>query len=163
LACFHVELDRETRTVTLPDELTRILRQDRSLLRWYDELNHSTRNDIAKWIAEPKGSEARKRRAEQIAERLLAVMDAERELAPILQVAFARHPQARQGWDAMSASRRRAHLLGIFYYRSPDAQGRRIDKMLDDAAAVAERTPMKATGGEKESREKRNSKKKRAL
>jgi phosphatidylserine/phosphatidylglycerophosphate/cardiolipin synthase-like enzyme len=39
----------------------------------------------------------------------------------------------------MSAARRRGHLFGIYYYRTPDAQARRIDKMLDDAAAVAER------------------------
>ena len=79
------------------------------------------------------------RRAEQIAERLLNVMDAERELPPVLQVAFARHPGAREGWDEMSPSRRRGHLFGIFYYRTPDAQGRRIDKMLDDAIAIAEK------------------------
>jgi hypothetical protein len=163
LARFHIEFDRERRTATLPGELNGILKQDRSLRRWYDELNHSARNDIAKWIGEPKGSEARIRRAEQIAERLLAVMDAERELPPILQVAFARHPQARQGWDVMSPSRRRAHLFGIFYYRTPDAQGRRIDKMLDDAGAVAERIPRNAARSEKTKSKKRNSKKKRAL
>ena len=39
----------------------------------------------------------------------------------------------------MSASRRRAHLFGIFYYRTPDGQARRIDKMLDDATALAEK------------------------
>jgi len=139
VARFQMELDREERTVTIPDELKRILSEDRSLRRWYDELNYSTRNDIAKWVAEPKSAEARVRRAEQIAERLLAVMDAERELPPILQVAFARHPRAREGWDAMSASRRRAHLFGIFYYRTPDARARRIDKMLDDANALAEK------------------------
>src|SRR6202521_124957 len=122
VARFQIELDTEKRTVAVPDELKRILSEDRSLRRWYDELNHSARNDIAKWITEPKSAEARVRRAEQIAERLLAVMDAERELPPILQVAFARDPQARQGWDAMSPSRKRAHLFGIFYYRAPDAQ-----------------------------------------
>ena len=79
------------------------------------------------------------RRSEQIAERLLAVMDAERELPPVLQVTFARHPRARDGWNAMSVSRRRGHLFGIFYYRTPDAQARRIGKMLEDAIAVAER------------------------
>ena len=66
-------------------------------------------------------------------------MEAERELPPVLQLAFARHPRAREGWDLMSASRWRAHLLGIFYYRTPDAQARRIDKMLDDATALAEK------------------------
>ncbi len=148
VARFQIELDREERTVEIPDELKRILSQgllseDRSLRRWYDELNHSTRNDIDKWITEPKSGEARMRRAEQIAERLLNVMEAERELPPVLQVAFARHPRAREGWDEMSASRRRGHLFGIFYYRTPDAQGRRIDKMLDDAIAIAEKTSRK--------------------
>ena len=147
VAHFQIELDHEERTVTIPDELKRILSQGRlsearARRRWYDNLNHSTRNDIAKWISEPKSAEARERRAEQIAERLLAVMDAERELPPVLQLAFARHrhPGAREGWDCMSASRRRAHLFGIFYYRTPDGQARRIEKMLDDAAALAERT-----------------------
>jgi uncharacterized protein YdeI (YjbR/CyaY-like superfamily) len=135
----QMEPDLEERTVTIPDELKRILSEDRSLRRWYDELNYSARNDIAKWVAEPKSAEARVRRAEQIAERLLAVMDAERELPPILQVAFARQPRAREGWDRMSVSRRRGHLFGIFYYRTPDARARRIDKMLDDANALAEK------------------------
>ena len=139
VARFQIALDREERSVTIPNELKRILSEDRSLRRWHDELNHSTRNDIAKWIAEPKSAEARSRRAEQIAERLLNVMEAERELPPILQVAFSRHPRAREGWDGMSAPRRRGHLFGIFYYRTPDAQVRRIDKMLDDANALAEK------------------------
>jgi uncharacterized protein YdeI (YjbR/CyaY-like superfamily) len=143
VARFQIELDREERTVEIPDELKRIFSEARPLRCWYDELNHSTRNDIAKWITEPKSAEARVRRAEQIAERLLNVMEAERELPPVLQVAFARHPRAREGWDRMSASRRRGHLFGIFYYRTPDAQGRRIDKMLDDAVAIAEKTSRK--------------------
>ncbi len=140
----QMELDREERTVIIPHPLRRILSegllsQARALRRWYDGLNHSTRNDIAKWITDPKSVDARVRRAEQIAERLLNVMEAERELPPILQVAFARNSRAREGWEGMSASRRRGHLFGIFYYRTPDAQARRIDKMLDDATAVAEK------------------------
>jgi uncharacterized protein YdeI (YjbR/CyaY-like superfamily) len=142
VADFQLELDREERSVAMPIELKRILtahlgREERALLRWYDGLNHSTRNDIAKWISEPKSAPARSRRAEQLAERLLNVMEAERELPPILQVAFAHHPGARTGWDSMSPSRRRGHLFGIFYYRTPDSRGRRIDKMLEDASALA--------------------------
>ena len=143
VARFQIELDREERTVEIPDELKRILREDRSLRRWYDELNYSTRSDIDKWISEPKSGEARMRRAEQIAERLLNVMEAERELPPVLQVAFARHPHAREAWEEMSPSRRRGHLFAIFYYRTPDAQARRIDKMLDDAIAIAEKMSRK--------------------
>ena len=139
VARFQMELDSEQRIVTIPDEVKSILSEDRSLRRWYDGLNYSTRSDIAKWTTEPKSAEARVRRAEQIAERLLAVMEAERELPPVLQVAFARHPRAHEGWDRMSVSRRRGHLFGIFYYRTPDARARRIDKMLDDANALAEK------------------------
>jgi uncharacterized protein YdeI (YjbR/CyaY-like superfamily) len=148
VARFRIELDLEERSVVMPVELKRILSKDlgtdgRALMRWYDGLNHSTRSDIVKWIAEPKSVAARVRRAEQLAERLLSVMEAERELPPILQVALARHPKARAGWDLMSAPRRRGHLFGIFYYRTPDARGRRIDKMLDDANALAEKTSNK--------------------
>jgi uncharacterized protein YdeI (YjbR/CyaY-like superfamily) len=141
VARFQLELDTEARDVTIPDGIARIIKQDRALRRWYDTLNPSTRADIAKWITDPKTAAARQRRAEQLAERLLAVMDAERELPPVLQVAFARHrhPRARTGWDAMSPARRRGHLFAIFYYSTPDAQARRIEKMLDDAVAVADR------------------------
>lgn len=135
VARFQMEVDREDRTVAIPGELKGILSEDRALRGWYDKLNYSTRNEVARWVTEPKSGEARVRRAEQIAERLLNVMEAERELPPVLQVAFARHPRAREGWGRMSPSHRRAHLLGIFYYRTPDGQARRIDKMLEDAAA----------------------------
>ena len=143
VARFQIELDNEERTVTIPDELKRILKHDRELRGWYDGLNYSTRNDIAKWITEPRGAEARARRADQIAERMLNVMEAERELPPILQLAFARHPRAGEGWDGMSPSRQRGHLFGIYYYRTPDTQSRRIDKMLDDATAFADKMSAK--------------------
>lgn len=146
-ARFQLEFDGEQRIVKIPGELEGILQQDRSLRRWYDKLNPSTRNDIAKWVTEPKSAEARERRTEQIAERLLSVMEAEQELPPVLQRAFARNPSAREGWEAMSVSRRRGHLFGIFYYRNPDAQGRRIDKMLEDASALAEKMRTKKKSG----------------
>jgi hypothetical protein len=143
LAEIRIELDLKKRMARAPACLSAILRQEPSLEGWYEKLNHSTRVEIAKWIAEPKGTEAKIRRAEQMAERLFAVMDAERELPPILKLAFARKPGTRQGWDAMPPSRRRGHLLGIFYYRTPEAQSRRIAKMLDDARALAEKINMK--------------------
>lgn len=139
-ARFRLEPDTEERIVTVPVELKHALAEDRSVGRWFDQLNYSTRHEIAKWIAEPKSAEARSRRAEQMAERLLATMDAERELPPILQVAFARDPRAREGWKHMSASRRRGHLLAIFYYRTPEARARRVAKALEDAAALAEKS-----------------------
>jgi hypothetical protein len=43
----------------------------------------------------------------------------------------------------MSAARRRGHLLGIFYYRNPEARGRRIEKALQDAVEFAEKKASK--------------------
>jgi hypothetical protein len=136
-ARFQVERDVEERVVTVPDPLKRILAEDRSFRRWYEQLNHSTRNDIAKWVGEPKSADARVRRAEQIAERLLAVMDAEHELPPILQVAFARNPRARKGWDRMSTARRRAHLARHFLL--PDTEGARRADREDDGRCYGDR------------------------
>ena len=64
-------------------------------------------------------------------------MDAERELPPILRVAFARNPRAGEGWELMSVSRRRGHLLGIFYYREPEARARRVAKAVEEAITLA--------------------------
>jgi len=90
-------------------------------------------------VSEPKSPASRLRRAEQMGERLLATMDAERDLPPILKVALSRNPDAREGWERMSMAQRRSHLLGIFGYRTPESQARRIDKMLEVASAIAER------------------------
>src|ERR1035438_4670384 len=63
VARFQIELDSEERTVIVPDELKRILggisSEARSLRRWYDDLNYSTRSDIAKWIGDPRSEERR--------------------------------------------------------------------------------------------------------
>jgi len=135
----RMERDDTEREVSVPSELKRIFAEDRQLSRWHDKLNPSTRNDIAKWVTDPKSGAARVRRAEQIAERMLSVMEAEQELPPVLRVAFARNPGAKQGWDAMSAARRRGHLFGIFYYRNPEGQAKRIGKMMEDANTVADK------------------------
>ena len=135
---FRLEPDTRKRVAETPLPLKEILAEDRSFRRWYDRLNQSTKNDIAKWIGDPKSDAARARRAEQIAERLLAVMDAERELPPVLQVAFGRNPRVRDGWERMTAARRRSHLFGIFYYRTPEGRARRIEKLMAEAEAKSD-------------------------
>jgi uncharacterized protein YdeI (YjbR/CyaY-like superfamily) len=139
VARFRLQPDTEERVVALPYELKRALAEDRTLLRWFDQLNHSTRYEICKWVADVKTAEARQRRAEQMALRLFETMEAERELPPLLRVAFARHPLAGRGWDLMSPSHRRAHLLGIFYYRTPESRANRLEKTLQDAIAYTEK------------------------
>ena len=138
-AQFELEVDTEKRVLGIPEKLERILARDRAFRRWYDQLNSSTRNQVAKWVNEPASAAARERRAEQIAERLMETMEAETELPPLIRVALARDSQAREGWETMSLARRRSHLLGIFYYRTPEGRANRLGKMLDDARAIARR------------------------
>lgn len=138
-AKFSLEPDTEERRITVPAELESALAEDRALRRWFDRLNYSTRKYLVDSVTEVKSSEARVRRAGQMAERLLATMEAERELPPILRTAFARNPQAYEGWKRMSPSHRRGHLLGIFGYRDPKSRARRVTKMLQEAYEFAER------------------------
>lgn len=139
VARFRLEPDMDERVIRVPTELNRILAEDRSFQRWVEELNPSTRAEIAKWVTAPKRAETRTRRAGQIAERLLATMEAEQELPPVLKVAFARNPVAFDGWQKMSQAKRRGHLFGIFYYRTPEARSRRIEKMLGEAVELAQK------------------------
>ena len=88
---------------------------------------------------QPKSAASRVRRAEQVAEQLFSAMEAERELPPALKLAFTRDPRALEGWNLTSPSHRRGQLIAIFYYRSPDARARRIDKVVSEAIALAEK------------------------
>lgn len=129
--------DKERKDVPLPAELARVFRQEKGLQRWFAGLNRSTQNAINAWVAEVKGPDARGRRAEQIAERMLETMEAEVELPPLLQVAFRHAPVAYEGWLSMTPTQRRNELLGVFYYRTPEGRARRIDKLLAMAEARA--------------------------
>jgi uncharacterized protein YdeI (YjbR/CyaY-like superfamily) len=138
-AKFLMEPDTTARSVTVPQELLRVLSESKRLRKFYDSFNHSYRSYMTTWVAEPKSSEARMRRAEQIAERLMLTMEAEKELPPVLAVALARNPLAREGWERMPAGHRRSHLMGIFGYRNPESQGRRIAKAVQEMVAYAEK------------------------
>jgi hypothetical protein len=76
-------------------------------------------------------------------ERMLSTMDAERELPPMLRIAFGRDPRALEGWKLMSPTHRRGHLLGIFYYREPGSRARRLAKAVQEARQYAERAEQK--------------------
>jgi uncharacterized protein YdeI (YjbR/CyaY-like superfamily) len=136
-AQFSLEPDTEKRVAAIPPELQRILNEDRSFRRWFDQLNYSIRKWLGDWVTQVKSAEARMRRAEQVAEQLLSTMEAERDLPPVLKLAFARDPRAFAGWQCMSPTQRRGHLLAIFYYRSPESRDRRIAKVLEAALAYA--------------------------
>lgn len=138
-ARFRVEPDTTVREVKLPPELQRLFRESKALHRYFDSLNFSSRYQIGLWVGEGKQPETRRRRAEQMAERLMEAMDAERELPPLIQLALQHNPKARAGWELMTARHRRSHLLGIFYYRDPDSRARRLAKAVAEMVAYAER------------------------
>jgi uncharacterized protein YdeI (YjbR/CyaY-like superfamily) len=131
--------DLEEREASVPVELEKSLKQEKALAKWYAKLSEPTRREIGKHIDGVKGAEARQRRVEQMAERLLLTMESEKVLPPILEVAFRRSPAARKGWDAMTAARRRGHLLGVFYYKSPEAREKRVGKLVEDCLKVVSR------------------------
>jgi hypothetical protein len=91
------------------------------------------RREIGKWVMGVKSDEARMRRAEQMAERLLATMEGERELPPVIAAAFRLRPKARAGWAKMTEVQRRGELMAVFYYLTPDARQKRVDKLCDAA------------------------------
>jgi len=139
-AQFRLEPDTAKRVAIVPVELQRILNEDRSFHRWFDEqLTFSMRKWICDWIVNVKNPASRVRRAEQVAEQLFTTMEAELDLPPILKRAFASDPRAYRGWQSMTPLQRRHQLLGIFYYRSPESRDRRIAKMLEEALARAEK------------------------
>jgi uncharacterized protein YdeI (YjbR/CyaY-like superfamily) len=138
MAEFTLEPDLEEREIPVPPELAKLLKQDRELARWFHALSYSYRKYMSEDVRKPKSAEARQRRAEQLAERMLLAMEGEHVLPPILQVAFRRAPKALRGWEAMTPIQRRAHLLGIFYYQGPEARERRAQKAVEEAIRVAE-------------------------
>ena len=76
-AQFRLEPDTEKRDATIPAELQRILNEDRSFCRWFEQLTFSIRKWICDWVTNVKNPQARIRRAEQVAEQLLSTMEAE--------------------------------------------------------------------------------------
>lgn len=130
---FTISPDLDPREAELPDELAALLDEEPGLREWFDALSESMRREIGKWVMEPKSEATRMRRTEQMAERLLATMEGERELPPIIEAAFREHPRARAGWARMTPTQRRGELLAVFYYQTPEARQKRVEKLVEAA------------------------------
>jgi uncharacterized protein YdeI (YjbR/CyaY-like superfamily) len=140
IAAFRLAPDVDKPRVAPPPELMPAINQDRALRKYFDGLSPSMRNDIAHHVAEPKSADARRRRAERVAERLMTSMIAERgELPPLLQAALIRNPAAKRGWELMPPSKKRFHILGLTAYKSAESQQKRLAKTLEEAAHYAEK------------------------
>jgi uncharacterized protein YdeI (YjbR/CyaY-like superfamily) len=136
-ADFSLTGDLDPREAELPGELAILLDDEPGLREWYNSLSEYMRREIGKWIIAVKSPEARLRRAQQMAERLLSAMDGERELPPILAAAFRARPRARIGWQKMTPAHRRADLMAVFHYRTPESQQKRVEKLCDEAEKKA--------------------------
>ena len=146
-AGFVLEPDMEERVTTIPEELAKTLKAERGLRHFFDALSPSMRRDVGRFASEPKSAASRAKRAERIAEWMLLAMEGEQETPPILRVAFERRPEARAGWEAMTPTRRRRHLLSIFHYQSGEARARRAQAAVEDALRQV-RQPGKSRKGE---------------
>jgi uncharacterized protein YdeI (YjbR/CyaY-like superfamily) len=131
VAEFSLEPDLEERPAELPDELAVLLDEEPGLREWYDGMTEYWRRMIGGWVLEPKSDEARMRRADHMAERLLATMEGEKELPPVIVAAFRRRPKAKAGWVKLTPAQRRQELMAVFYYRTPEAVEKRVGKLCD--------------------------------
>ncbi len=136
---FAVAPDLEERKAELTEEFERLLRREKRLARWFDEQSQSMQREVGKWLAAPSSAEARQRRADQMAERMLLTMEGEKVLPPVIEAAFRRAPAARKGWERMTLTQRRESLLAIFYYQSPEAREKRVKKLVEQCLKVAHR------------------------
>ena len=137
VARFTLEPDMDERPPELPDELAALLDEEPGLRVFYDSLSESMRREIGKWIGGVQSDASRMKRCEQMAERLLATMEGERELPPVIAVAFRRRPKAAAGWTRLTPIQRRTELMAVFYYQSPESRAKRVEKLCDLAETRA--------------------------
>jgi uncharacterized protein YdeI (YjbR/CyaY-like superfamily) len=131
-AKFRLAPDTTPRVVTPPSkELLLEIKKSGRLLKFYESLPNSWKNDMAKWIGQCKQEETRKRRASQLAERMFETLEAERDLPPQIALALNQNSQARTAWENMQPSHRRRHLFAMFHSRNPESRARRIARTID--------------------------------
>jgi|SRR5579884_2735035 len=128
-AIFTITPDLQPRDLKLPPELEKALKQDRALRKWFDCLNYTIRKWLSDLVDNAKSPSARANRADRVAEQVFQAMDAERELPPFLRLAFSRIPGAEKAWQNMTEKQRRHNLLAIFFYQSPEARQKRIERI----------------------------------
>jgi uncharacterized protein YdeI (YjbR/CyaY-like superfamily) len=119
--------------------LTHELAKSKRLLKFFNSLPDSTREQIDRTVREVKKEETRLRRAEHAAEYLMETMEAELDPPPMIQSAFARNARARQGWELMPQSLRRQYLIAIFRSRFPDTRAHHLEFTLQQCVQYADR------------------------
>jgi uncharacterized protein YdeI (YjbR/CyaY-like superfamily) len=122
---------------TIHPALARELAKSKRLLKFFNSLSDSTREQIDHSIREVKKEEMRQRRARHAAEYLMETMEAELDPPPLIRAAFARNTKARRGWELMPQSLRRQHLIAIFRSRFPETRARYLERTVLESAQYA--------------------------
>jgi uncharacterized protein YdeI (YjbR/CyaY-like superfamily) len=125
-----LELDTLKRTVKTPELLAGFLAEDEDLRKYFDAMSYSMRKYMSDFITQAKSKDVQQRRAEQLAVTLFEMRDGEETPPPVLAAEFAKNPKAKAGWEKMSASHKRSHLWGIFYYKNPESRAKRVEKAI---------------------------------
>jgi uncharacterized protein YdeI (YjbR/CyaY-like superfamily) len=136
-ADFLLEPDMEPREAELPDELAALLEGEDGLRDYYDSLSEYTRREIGKWVVGVKTEAAQMKRSQEMAERLLTTMEAEKELPQYVAAAFRRRPKAKAGWGKLTPTQRRMELFAVTYYKTPESRAKRVEKLCDAAEKKA--------------------------
>jgi uncharacterized protein YdeI (YjbR/CyaY-like superfamily) len=134
-----IELDEETRTVSIPPLLKKAIEEDADLLAYYNSFSYSMRKYFFDHVTEPKSKLTQKKRVEELAIILMEMRDGEQQPPPILEAEFAHNPKAKNGWERMTPTHRRSHLWGIFYYKNPESRARRMAKAIEQMVAYADK------------------------
>jgi uncharacterized protein YdeI (YjbR/CyaY-like superfamily) len=146
-AKFTLQPDTEPKEITTPKELLSELGQSKRLLKFFESLKGSVRSWFVNMVVAPKSPEARVRRARQLAEVLMETMEAEKDLPPMIELAFRQNPRAREKWEQVTPTFRRGNLLAIFYYRTPESRAKRLNKCI---AELLGKKDSEAAEGEEE-------------
>ena len=125
--------------IDLPVEFAKILKSDRALKKFFDGMSPSMRKGFTNFIADAKAKETRQKRADAMAESLMLAMEGEIEPPPILRVAFQGQPEAQRGWELMTPTQRRNHLLGIFFVQTVEGREKRAARAIENCVEVARR------------------------
>jgi uncharacterized protein YdeI (YjbR/CyaY-like superfamily) len=130
-ATFNMMPDPTAHELRMPAELKDALKEDRLLKKFFDNLSPWLQRALADSVNDSRSGDVRRRRSTQLAERLLQTMDAEQDLPPLLRMTLRRHRGAEDAWARLTAVQRRQHLLVIFGCRTPAAQVKRLEKMIE--------------------------------
>jgi uncharacterized protein YdeI (YjbR/CyaY-like superfamily) len=117
--------------------LARALRRH-GLVRFFNSLSPTLREDFDYRIHSVKKESTRLRRLEQTIELLTTAMEAELDPPPALATALRHNAQARRGFELLPESSRRVWLIDIFRSPYPETRALHLENAIREWARFAE-------------------------